>query len=116
MGKLIEQVQKMSIATIATVVGIITGCIAILVFAGNIYDAAGKLVVTDDELSAVEKRIVVKIQQEAVLTRSVFIQELIERKTRLSESLGDTNDAGTVAQILEKIQELNSRIKKLRGE
>jgi len=97
---------------IASWVGIISGVIAIITTLSLNID---RWIVTDSELRATEERIINKIEDEAVLTRSIYIAELIERKTRLTDQLDNAQSEGEVAKILRKIQELDHRIEKLRG-
>jgi len=112
----IKDLQNLSIKQIAMIIGIITGSLTIGVFASDIYNGIGKLIVTDAELVIHEERIIAKIRSEAVLTRNVFIRDLTERKTKLTDRLDETENPGRIAQILEEIKVLNERINELRGE
>lgn len=110
-----DQIKENPWKVASTVVGVITGIITVLVFGGNMVKHINEYIVTDAELAAAEQRIVAKIEKEAVLTRSVYIQELIERKTKLTEKLDQTKNPGQVARLIEEIRELNEHIDKLRG-
>jgi len=112
----IKDLQGMSVKKLAMIIGIITGTITILVFASDIYKGVGELIVTDSELTVHEERIIAKIESEAVLTRNVFIRDLEERKTKLTERLDEAENPGQIAQILEEIKVINERISELKGE
>lgn len=100
-------------AKVATWIGIISGALAIT---GTVVINVDKWIVTDSELRESEQRIIKKIEHEAVKTRTVYISELIERKTRLEEQLEDETNPGSIQALTNKINTLNERIKKLRGE
>lgn len=108
-----ETKKKWTSGRIAAWVGIISGSLTILVTAAINLD---KYIVTDSELKASEQRVIEKIEHEAVKTRSVYIAELIERKTRLERELEEAESPGKVRALTNKINTLNERIKKLRGD
>lgn len=98
---------------VAAYVSIIGGTLAIL---GTLAVYVDDWIVTDSELKSSERRIIQKIEHEAVKTRTVYITELIERKTLLEEELEDATSPGKIKALTRKIDTLNERIKKLRGE
>lgn len=108
-----EEHPKWTTGKIATWIGIISGVLAIV---GTISVNIGEWIVTDAELKESEQRIIKKIEFEAVKTRTVYISELIERKTRLEEELEDATSPGKIKFLEGQINTLNERIRKLRGE
>lgn len=105
--------KKWTLGRISAWVGIVAGVLGILGTASVYID---DWIVTDNELKLSEQRIIKKIEHEAVKTRTVYISELIERKTRLEQKLENETEPGRIESLKGKIRTLNERIKKLRGE
>jgi hypothetical protein len=104
--------RRWTAGRVATWVGIVSGVLAIL---GTLSINLDKWIVTDSELQLSEQRIIKKIEHEAVKTRTVYISELIERKTRLENQLENEENPGRIQSLIKKIDTLNARIEKLRG-
>ena len=110
-----QQFKDKPLATVSTIVGVITGIISIVTAGTFAVNTARETIVFKEDLTASETRIIQRIRKEAVLTRGVVIGELQERKDNLMRELEDTADAGKVAQLLEEIDVLNKRIDRIRG-
>ena len=108
-----KEEKKWTSGRIGAWVGIVSGVLAIM---GTLAVYVDNIIVTDSELKQSEERIIQKIEHEAVKTRSVYIAELIERKTRLEEQLEEATSPGKIQVLTNKINTLNERIRKLRGE
>jgi hypothetical protein len=106
--------RKWTSGRLATWVGIVSGTLAII---GTLAVNIDKWIVTDDELRLSEQRIIQKIEYEAVKTRTVYIAELIERKGQLERELeSDDVTPGRIVVLEKKLETLNERIRKLRGD
>lgn len=109
------QEKKWTSGKIAAIIGTVAGTVSILAFIGTIYTNLDKWIVTDAELKLSEDRIIQKIEDEAVKTRTVYITEMIERKTKLESQLEDETVPGRIEALIRQIETLDKRIEQLRG-
>jgi hypothetical protein len=110
-----KQFAEKPLTAISTIVGITAGIIGIITFSIASLNDLGKYIVTDEELKEAETRVIAQIRTEAIITRNVIVGEILVRKRNLQRELENTEDAGKIAVILEKIKVLNQRLDKIRG-
>lgn len=112
-----ERVKAKPLATISTIVGTLSGIIAIIAFAGTVIDKVDEMVVSPEELTASEERIIDSIRDEAVLTRGAILTILEARKDKLQDDMEALENAGKTIQaeaVLKELLKLKEQIIQIR--
>ena len=112
-----ERIRTKPFSTISAIVGTLAGIVSIIAFTGSVIDKVDEMIISPEELTGAEQRIIKSIKEEAVLTRSAILTILEARKVKLQKDMAEHEEAGRTIQaqaVLDELRKLKEQIIQIR--